>query len=152
MKLPKSKDTVEKIFVIKASLANTCRYSKFVSLIEETVDHTTQLVYSGFILANHYLLKLLENCEELPMVAQNLLYNIFSIFACQGKHASDTSRRASRPFVNLLLLLNLTWANTQCKSLAKHILQQKINPKSAWSPIIDRIERYEAIVNSFLTS
>ena len=117
------------------------------------------------------------------------------------------SRRASRPFVNLLLLFNLTWTSTQAKgiwpiassmakqyetvirnyvcstyedriirhilnvlsekispyfcgdsltvkqrkSLAKHIFQQKINPKSAWPSNIDRIERHETIVNSFLT-
>ncbi|PHZ08930.1 uncharacterized protein RHIMIDRAFT_267175 [Rhizopus microsporus ATCC 52813] len=30
-KLPKPKDTVEEIFVIKISLANTCRYPKFVN-------------------------------------------------------------------------------------------------------------------------
>ena len=39
----------------------------------------------------------------------------------------------------------------QRKSLAKHIFQQKINPKSAWPSNIDRIERHETIVNSFLT-
>ncbi|CEG79938.1 hypothetical protein RMATCC62417_14343 [Rhizopus microsporus] len=39
----------------------------------------------------------------------------------------------------------------QRKSLAKHIFQQKINTKCAWPSTIDRIERYETIVNSFLT-
>ena len=38
----------------------------------------------------------------------------------------------------------------QRKSLAKHTFQQKINLKSTWPSNIDRIERYEAIVNSFL--
>ncbi|KAL4215254.1 hypothetical protein AB4K20DRAFT_1972830 [Rhizopus microsporus] len=103
------------------------------------------------------------------------------------------SRRASRPFVNQLLLLNLACITKQyetlvrnyvCstyedrtirhilnvlsektspyvfgdsltvkqrKFLAKHIFQQKINPKSAWPSNIDRIERHETIVNSFLT-
>ncbi|CEG65139.1 hypothetical protein RMATCC62417_01990 [Rhizopus microsporus] len=39
----------------------------------------------------------------------------------------------------------------QRKSLAKHIFQQKINPKSAWPSTVDRIERHETIVNNFLT-
>ncbi|CEG81588.1 hypothetical protein RMATCC62417_15773 [Rhizopus microsporus] len=39
----------------------------------------------------------------------------------------------------------------QRRSLAKHIFQQKINPKSVWPSTVDRIERYEAIVNNFLT-
>ena len=39
----------------------------------------------------------------------------------------------------------------QRKSLAKHIFQQKINPKSYWPSTVDRIERYETIVNNFLT-
>ncbi|KAG1176353.1 hypothetical protein G6F70_003461 [Rhizopus microsporus] len=66
-------------------MANTCKYSKFVNLIEEVVDHITQLVYAGSIFANYYFLELLENGEELPVVSQNLFYNIFSIFAVQGK-------------------------------------------------------------------
>ncbi|CEI92614.1 hypothetical protein RMCBS344292_06868 [Rhizopus microsporus] len=39
----------------------------------------------------------------------------------------------------------------QRKSLAKHMFQQKINPKSAWPSTVDRIERYETIVNNFLS-
>ncbi|CEG72553.1 hypothetical protein RMATCC62417_08096 [Rhizopus microsporus] len=39
----------------------------------------------------------------------------------------------------------------QRKSLAKHIFQQKTNPKSAWPSTVDRTERYETIVNNFLT-
>ncbi|CEG81419.1 hypothetical protein RMATCC62417_15628 [Rhizopus microsporus] len=39
----------------------------------------------------------------------------------------------------------------QRKSLARHIFQQNINPKSAWTFAVDRIERHEAIVNNFLT-
>ena len=39
----------------------------------------------------------------------------------------------------------------QRKSLAKHIFQQKINPKSYWPSTVDRIERYETIVNNILT-
>ncbi|ORE10303.1 hypothetical protein BCV72DRAFT_315274 [Rhizopus microsporus var. microsporus] len=45
------KDTVEKFFVIKASLANICKHPKFVTLIQEVVDHITQLVYSESIFA-----------------------------------------------------------------------------------------------------
>ncbi|ORE05338.1 hypothetical protein BCV72DRAFT_331326 [Rhizopus microsporus var. microsporus] len=45
-KLPKTKDIAEKPFVIKTSLANACRYPKFVNLIQEVVDHITQLVYA----------------------------------------------------------------------------------------------------------
>ncbi|ORE08859.1 hypothetical protein BCV72DRAFT_322503, partial [Rhizopus microsporus var. microsporus] len=39
----------------------------------------------------------------------------------------------------------------QCKSLAKHIFQQKINIKSTWSSTVDRNERHETVVNGFLT-
>ncbi|KAG1169138.1 hypothetical protein G6F70_008662 [Rhizopus microsporus] len=39
----------------------------------------------------------------------------------------------------------------QRKSLAKYTFQQKINPKSAWPSIVDRIERHETIVSRFLT-
>ncbi|CEI87423.1 hypothetical protein RMCBS344292_01837 [Rhizopus microsporus] len=39
----------------------------------------------------------------------------------------------------------------QHKSLARHIFQQKINPKSVWPPTVGRIERYEAIANNFFT-
>ena len=39
----------------------------------------------------------------------------------------------------------------QRKFLAKHIFQQKINPKSPWTSTVDRTERHETIVNSFLT-
>ncbi|ORE08619.1 hypothetical protein BCV72DRAFT_192685, partial [Rhizopus microsporus var. microsporus] len=73
-KLPKPKDTVEKTIVTKTSLANTCKYSKFVTLIQEVVDHITQLLYAGSIFANYYFLKLRENGEELPMITQNLFY------------------------------------------------------------------------------
>ncbi|ORE18168.1 hypothetical protein BCV71DRAFT_160177, partial [Rhizopus microsporus] len=65
-KLPNPKNTT--------SMANTCKYSKFVNLIEEVVDHITQLVYAGSIFANYYFLELLENGEELPVVSQNLFY------------------------------------------------------------------------------
>jgi hypothetical protein len=89
-KLSKPKDTVEKTFVIKTSLANTCKYPKFAILVQEVVDHITRLVYAGSIFANYYFLELLENGEELPVVTQNLFYNVFSIFAGQGEHASDS--------------------------------------------------------------
>jgi aspartokinase len=97
-KLPKPKDTVERIFVIKTSLANTCKYPKFVTLIQEVVDHITQLVYVSSIFANYYFLELLENGEELPVVTQNLFYNIFSIFAGQEKHASDSIKKSFKTF------------------------------------------------------
>ncbi|CEG67919.1 hypothetical protein RMATCC62417_04267 [Rhizopus microsporus] len=175
-KLPKPKNTVEKTFVIKTSLANTCKYPKFVTLIQEVVDHITQLVYAG------------------------------SIFAGQGKHASDSIKKSFKAFCestsltqsgldkypgkgymtivssmtkqyetlvrnyvcstyevrNIRHILNVLSEKTsyfcgdsltvkQRKSLAKHIFQQKINPTSAWPPTVDRIERYEAIANNFLT-
>ncbi|CEG83046.1 hypothetical protein RMATCC62417_17022 [Rhizopus microsporus] len=97
-KLLKPKDTVKKTSVIKISLANTCRYPKFVTLIEEIVDYTTQLVYTGSIFANHYFLELLENGEELPVATQNLFYSIFSIFAGQGEHTSDSIKKSFRIF------------------------------------------------------
>ncbi|CEG81755.1 hypothetical protein RMATCC62417_15915 [Rhizopus microsporus] len=207
IKLPKPRDTVEKIFVIKASLANTCRYPKFVTLIQEVVDHITQLVYAESIFANYYFLGLLENGEELPVVIQNLFYNIFSIFSGQGKHASDSIKKsfkvfceptsltqsdlgkyASKEYMTIVssmvkqyetlvrnyvcstyedrtlrhILNALSEKTSPCfcgdslttkqrKSLAKHIFQQTINPKSTWSSTVDRIERYETIVNNFLT-
>ncbi|CEG78831.1 hypothetical protein RMATCC62417_13374 [Rhizopus microsporus] len=206
-KLPKPKDTVEKTFVIKTSLANTCRYPKFVTLIQEVVDHIAQLVYARSIFANYYFLELLENGEELPVITQNLFYNIFSIFAGQGKHVSDSIKKSFKTFCEytsltqsdldkyaskgymtivssmakqyetlvrncvcstyedrtLRHILNVLSEKTspyfcgdnltvkQRKSLAKHIFQQKINPKSAWLSIINRTERYETIINSFLT-
>ncbi|ORE10115.1 hypothetical protein BCV72DRAFT_193282, partial [Rhizopus microsporus var. microsporus] len=58
----------------KTSLANTCKYPKFVTLIQEIVGHITQLVYAGFIFANYYCLKLLKNGEKLLIVTQSLLY------------------------------------------------------------------------------
>ncbi|CEG77781.1 hypothetical protein RMATCC62417_12475 [Rhizopus microsporus] len=64
-KLPKPKDTAEKTFVIKISLANDCKYPKFVTLIQEVVDHITQLVYIESIFVNYHFLKLLENGEGL---------------------------------------------------------------------------------------
>ncbi|ORE14025.1 hypothetical protein BCV71DRAFT_188108, partial [Rhizopus microsporus] len=103
----------------------------------------TQLVYDGSIFANYYFLELLKNGEELPAVIQNLFYNIFSIFAGQEKYASDNK---TSPYVcgdNLTV--------KQRKSLAKYTFQQKINPKSAWPSIVDRIERHETIVSRFLT-
>ncbi|CEG66659.1 hypothetical protein RMATCC62417_03199 [Rhizopus microsporus] len=187
-KLPKPKGTVEKTFVIKTSLTNTCKYTKFVTLIQEVVDHITQLVYAGSIFANYYFLELLENGEELLVVAQNLFYNIFSIFAGQGKHASDSIKKsfktfcestslsqsdlnkyASKGYMTIVssmakqyetLVRNYTspyfcgdnLTVKQRKPLAKHIFQQKINPKSAWPSTVDRIERHETIINNFLTS
>ena len=68
MKYPKPKDTIEKTFVINTSLANTCKYPKLITLIQEAVDYATQLVYVGSIFANYYFLELLENGEELPVV------------------------------------------------------------------------------------
>ncbi|CEJ00198.1 hypothetical protein G6F70_001241 [Rhizopus microsporus] len=186
MKLPKPKDTVEKAFVIKTSLANTCKHSKFVTLIQEVVDHITQLVYAGSIFANYYFLELLENGEELPVVTQNLFYNIFSIFTGQGKYVSDSIKNSFKTFYEstsltqfdldkyaskgymtivssmakqyetlirsyvcsiyedriIRYILNVLSEKTspyfcgdsltvkQRKSLAKHIFQQKINPKS----------------------
>jgi hypothetical protein len=88
----KSKTKLQKAFVIKASLANTYRHPKFVTLIQEVVDHIAQLVYTEFIFANYYFLELLENGEELPVVAQSLFYNILSIFAGQGKYVSDSTK------------------------------------------------------------
>ncbi|CEG81881.1 hypothetical protein RMATCC62417_16025 [Rhizopus microsporus] len=97
-KLSKPKDAVEKTSVIKTSLANTCRYPKFVILIQRVVDHITQLVYAGSIFANYYFLELLENGEELPVITQNLFYNILSVFASQGKHASDSIKKSFKTF------------------------------------------------------
>ncbi|ORE05927.1 hypothetical protein BCV72DRAFT_329867 [Rhizopus microsporus var. microsporus] len=184
------KDIVEKTSVIKTSLTNTCRYPKLVTLIQEVVDHVTQL-----------------NGEELPVITQNLFYNIFFIFVGQGKHASDSIKKnfrafcestsltqsdlgkyASKGYTTIVssmakqyetLVHNYVWFTyedrtlrhilevlsekaspyfcgdsltvKQRKPLAKHIFQQKINPKSAWSSTVYRIERYETIVNNFLT-
>ncbi|KAL4213794.1 hypothetical protein AB4K20DRAFT_1795470 [Rhizopus microsporus] len=97
-KFPKPKDAVEKTFVIKTSLANTRRYPKFVTLIQEVADHITQLVYASSIFTNYYFLELLENGEELPVVTQNLFYNVFFIFAGQGKHAPDSIKESFKTF------------------------------------------------------
>ncbi|CEG76848.1 hypothetical protein RMATCC62417_11685 [Rhizopus microsporus] len=97
-KLPKPKDTVEKTSVIKTPLANTCRYSKLVTLVQELVGRITQLVYAGSIFASYYFLELLENGEELPVITQNPSYNIFSIFASQGKYASDSIKKSFKTF------------------------------------------------------
>ncbi|CEI85579.1 hypothetical protein RMCBS344292_00039 [Rhizopus microsporus] len=97
-KLPKPMDTVEKTFVIKTPLAKTCRYPKFVTLIQEVVDHITQLVYASSIFTNYYFLELLENGEELPVVTQNMFYNIFSIFAGQGRYVSDSIKKSFKTF------------------------------------------------------
>ncbi|CEG75460.1 hypothetical protein RMATCC62417_10496 [Rhizopus microsporus] len=206
-KLQKPKDTVEKIFIIKTSLSNTCKYLKFVTLIQEVVDHITQLIYAGSIFANYYFLEVLENGEKLLVATQYLFYNIFSIFAGQGKHAfdnikkgfktfcgsisltqSDLGKYASKGYMTIVssmakqyetivrsyvcstyedrtlrYILHVLSEKTspyfcgdslivkQRKSLAKHIFQQKINPKSAWPSTIDRIKRYETIVKNFLT-
>ncbi|CEG72232.1 hypothetical protein RMATCC62417_07823 [Rhizopus microsporus] len=206
-KLLKPKDTVEKTFVINISLANTCKYPKLITLIQEVVDHITQLVYAGSIFANYYFLELLENGEELPVVTQSLFYNLFSIFTGQGKHASDSIKKSFKTFCEstslaqsdlnkyaskgymtivssmakqyetlvrnyvcstyedktLRHILNVLSKKTspyfcgdnltvkQRRSLAKHIFQRKINPKSAWPSTIDRTERHETIVNNFLT-
>ncbi|ORE00806.1 hypothetical protein BCV72DRAFT_218468, partial [Rhizopus microsporus var. microsporus] len=101
------------------------------------------LVYTGSIFANYYFLKLFENGEELPVTTPNLFYNIFSTFVGQEKHAFD--KKASFYFCGDTVSVK------QRKSLAKHIFQQKINPKFAWSFTVDRIERHETILNSFLT-
>ena len=97
-KPPKPKDTVKKTSLIKTFLANTCKYPKFVILIQEVADHITQLVYASSIFTNYYFLKLLENGEELPVVTQNLFYNIFSIFAGQGKHVTDSIKKSFKTF------------------------------------------------------
>ncbi|CEG65924.1 hypothetical protein RMATCC62417_02600 [Rhizopus microsporus] len=94
-KLPKPKGTVEKTFVIKTSLANTCRYPKFITLIQEVADHITLLIYAESIFANYCF----KNDEELPVVTQNLLYNIFSIFAGQEKLASDSIKKSFKTFL-----------------------------------------------------
>ncbi|KAG1226604.1 hypothetical protein G6F68_006462 [Rhizopus microsporus] len=153
-KLPKPMDTVEKTFVIKTPLAKTCRYPKFVTLIQEVVDHITQLVYASSIFTNYYFLELLENGEELPVVTQNMFYNIFSIFAGQGKYVSDSIKKSFKTFCESTSLTQSDlnkYAIKQRKSLAKHTFQQKINPKSAWPSTLDRIERHETIVSRFLT-
>ena len=67
-------------------------------MIQEVVDHITQLVYDGSIFTNYYFLGLLENGEELPTITQNLFYNIFCIFAGQGKHASDSIKKSFKTF------------------------------------------------------
>ncbi|CEI96054.1 hypothetical protein RMCBS344292_10224 [Rhizopus microsporus] len=97
-KPPKPKDTVKKTSLIKTFLANTCKYPKFVILIQEVADHITQLVYASSIFTNYYFLELLENGEELPVVTQNLFYNIFSIFAGQGKHVTDSIKKSFKTF------------------------------------------------------
>ena len=79
-------------------MANTYKYPKLVTLIQEVVDHITQLVYDGSIFANYYFLELLKNGEELPAVIQNLFYNIFSIFASQEKYASDSIKKSFMTF------------------------------------------------------
>ncbi|ORE01062.1 hypothetical protein BCV72DRAFT_339677 [Rhizopus microsporus var. microsporus] len=186
-KLPKLKDTVEKTSVIKTYLANTCKYPKSVTLIQEVVDHITQLVYAGSIFANLYSLELLENDKELPVVTQNPFNSIFSIFIGQEKHASDNIKKSYKAFCeftslsqsdlekyankgymtivssmakkyetlvcnyvcstyedralrHILNVLSEKASSYFCgdsltvkqrKSLAKHVFQQKINPKSA---------------------
>ncbi|PHZ15923.1 uncharacterized protein RHIMIDRAFT_233527 [Rhizopus microsporus ATCC 52813] len=192
-KLPKPKDTVEKTSVIKTSLANTCKYPKFVTLIQEVADHITQLVYDGSIIAIYYFLELLENGEELPVATQNLFYKIFSTFVGQEKHVFDSIKKGFKTFCEstsliepdldkyaskgymtivspianqyealvrnyvcstyedrtLRRIINVlsekaslyfcgdTVTVKQRKSLAKHVFQQKINPKSSWPSIID---------------
>ncbi|CEI96741.1 hypothetical protein RMCBS344292_10895 [Rhizopus microsporus] len=137
------------------------------------------MVYAGSIFANCHFLKLLENNEERPVITQNLFYNIYSTFAGQGKYASDSIKKSFKilcestsltkydldKYANRILrhTLNVLSEKTspyfcgdslivkQDKPLAKHIFQQKINPKSPWTSTVDRTERHETIVNSFLT-
>ncbi|KAG1168760.1 hypothetical protein G6F70_009253 [Rhizopus microsporus] len=84
---------------------SSSKYPKFVTLIQEVVDHITQLVYAESIFANYYFLKLLDNGEELFVVTQNLLYNIFSIFAGQGKYASDSIKKSFKTFCESTFLI-----------------------------------------------
>ncbi|KAG1178661.1 hypothetical protein G6F70_002894 [Rhizopus microsporus] len=51
MKYPKPKDTIEKTFVINTSLANTCKYPKLITLIQEAVDYATQLTTTRAVTA-----------------------------------------------------------------------------------------------------
>ncbi|CEG68571.1 hypothetical protein RMATCC62417_04808 [Rhizopus microsporus] len=165
-------------------IKNKTSKAQFVTLIQEVVDHITQLIYAGSIFANYYFLELLENGEEPPVVTQNLFYNIFSIFAGQGKHASDSIKKsfktfcestsltqsdldkyASKEYMDIVssmakqyetLVRNYVCSTCEDRTL-RHVLNvlsektSMINPKSAWSSTVDRIERYETIVNRFLT-
>ncbi|PHZ07471.1 uncharacterized protein RHIMIDRAFT_242575 [Rhizopus microsporus ATCC 52813] len=69
-------------------------YKKYIKV----VDHITQLVYAGSIFINYYVLELLEDGEELFMMAQNLFYSMFSIFDGQGKHASNSIKKSFKAF------------------------------------------------------
>ncbi|RCH92130.1 hypothetical protein CU097_003672, partial [Rhizopus azygosporus] len=123
----KPKDTVEKTFVIKTSLANTCKYPKFITLVQEVVDHITQLVYDGSIFTNYYFLGLLENGEELPTITQNLFYNIFCIFAGQGKHASDSIKKSFKTFCESTSLIQSDLNNYVHRKLQELSFVKKLN-------------------------
>ncbi|ORE14430.1 hypothetical protein BCV71DRAFT_267460 [Rhizopus microsporus] len=172
-KLPKPKDTVEKTF--------------FVTLIQEVVDHITQLVYADSIFANYYFLELLENGEELPHASHSIKKSFKTFCESISLNQSELDKYARKEYMTIVSsmakqyetlvrnyvcsayedrtprhILNVLSEKTssyfcgdsltvkQRKSLAKHTFQQKINLKSTWPSNIDRIERYEAIVNSFL--
>ncbi|CEG83053.1 hypothetical protein RMATCC62417_17029 [Rhizopus microsporus] len=137
-RLPKPKDTVEKTSVIKTSLANTCRYPKFGTLIQEVVDHITQRVYAVSIFANYYFLGLLENGEELPVITQNLFYNIFSIFAGQGKYASDSIEKSLKTFC-------------EYTSLTQSELN-KYASKGYMAIVSSMAEQYETLVRNYVCS
>ncbi|ORE01213.1 hypothetical protein BCV72DRAFT_310250 [Rhizopus microsporus var. microsporus] len=125
-------------------------YKKYIKV----VDHITQLVYAGSIFINYYVLELLEDGEELFMMAQNLFYSMFSIFDGQGKHASnsikksfkafcestsltqpDLYKRANRTLRHILKALSEKTSPYFCDDslTVKHIFQQKINLKFTWS-------------------
>ncbi|ORE17561.1 hypothetical protein BCV71DRAFT_264665 [Rhizopus microsporus] len=137
----------------------------FVTLIQEVVDHITQLVYADSIFANYYFLELLENGKH----ASHSIKKSFKTF-CESisLNQSELDKYASKGYMTIVLsmakqyetlvrnylcstyedrtlrhILNVLSEKTspyfcgdnltvkQRKSLAKHIFQQKINPKSA---------------------
>ncbi|PHZ10819.1 uncharacterized protein RHIMIDRAFT_244703 [Rhizopus microsporus ATCC 52813] len=137
-KLPKLKDTVEKTSVIKTYLANTCKYPKSVTLIQEVVDHITQLVYAGSIFANLYSLELLENDKELPVVTQNPFNSIFSIFIGQEKHASDNIKKSYKAFCEFT-------------SLSQSDLEKYAN-KGYMTIVSSMAKKYETLVCNYVCS
>ncbi|KAF7721232.1 hypothetical protein EC973_005094, partial [Apophysomyces ossiformis] len=84
--------------IIKTSLQNTCRNPDFVEAIRTAVKHVRDITYAGSLFANYYILRLLDQNKELPVISHDLCYGLFAIVAGKGDKASADIKDAFQEF------------------------------------------------------
>ncbi|GAA5806685.1 hypothetical protein MFLAVUS_000033 [Mucor flavus] len=140
-----SSDEKEETFVIKCSLKNTCRDTRFVSSIASVTAYTTKVMYIGALFMNYIALKILSKGEQVPIIDHKLVYSVFTLITGNGKKTSEYIQGYFKEFCK-----DCDINETMLETL-KSIGYSSQNHQSQWPSSIEKNQDFEHIVQQLNT-